>query len=280
MHVQLLQAVQQPELAKETTPDEVDSPTTQRRTVQDRMSSIAPPRRGAISSPLDEAAQHEDLLDEDEKWVLEQPVSQAKVTRLTEEIRDILFRTMPAFRLFQVAGTLSRVKVFDPACRFGLGMTSFKGPFVEKSSWVEVREREFALPIDEYLLKQFTELLVVRSESAPSLQRDPSSITRFVEESALAILEQGGAADVVVLIEPAAGDVDELFMRIGGWWNAPRLAVRGASVQDVTFVHGSIGGLPVLHIYQAPVDEALVCVVDLTDFELVLMDVAVDKDDP
>ena len=45
------------------------------------------------------------------------------------------------------------------------------------------------------------------------------------------------------------------------------------------FLNGQIDGLPVLQIREASVDRALVCVLDLEDYELVLMNASEDKSD-
>ena len=45
------------------------------------------------------------------------------------------------------------------------------------------------------------------------------------------------------------------------------------------FLNGQIDGLPVLQIREASVDRALVCVLDLEDYELVLINASEDKSD-
>ena len=242
------------------------------RSVQDRMSDVAPSSRTTPSRTP------EKMLQPEERYVLEHPVSDARVTALIEAIRSHLDQSMPTFRLFEIVGTRTRRDAYDPTFRFGLGTVSFKGPFVEGSSWAEIRDYEFALSIERFLLSQFAELIAARSESASSLTRRVETIKTFVRRAVAAIRDEGGYADLAVMLEPPGDDVHRPFLYEREWWSGTR-SVRGTPVHDVTFVNGQIGGLPVLSIRDAPVDRALVCVLDLEAYELVLMNVSEDKSD-
>ena len=272
-HGEFLRALQ-PTSSSATSPtqDEGSTPRARPRTVQDRMSEVAPPTRTARSRAPEET------LGPDERYVLEHPVSDAKVTTLVDSIRSHLDRSMPTFRLFEIVGARTRRDVYDPAFRFGLGIVSFKGPFVEDSSWGEDRDFDFALSIERFLLRQFAELIAARGESAGSLRRQAESIKAFVQESAVEIRSQGGYSDLVVILEPGGYDIQRLFMDERGWWDTTH-AFRGTPVHNVMFLDGQIGGLPVLQIREAPVDRALVCVLDLEDYELILMNASEDKSD-
>ena len=261
----------------EEDPAEGSTPRVRPRTVQDRMSEAAPPARTARSRP------HEEILGPDERYVLEHPVSDAKVTALVESIRSHLDRSMPTFRLFEIVGARTPRDVYDPAFRFALDLLSFKGPFVEGSAWAEVRQYEFALRIERFLLRQFAELIAERGKSADALPRQAEDIKAFLRASAAEIRNKGGSADLVVILEPGGDDVQRLFIYergvyARGWWDTPR-TLRGTPVQDVVFLKGQIDGLPVLQIREASVDRALVCVLDLEDYELVLMNASEDKSD-
>ncbi len=247
--------------------------TPRKRTVRDRMSDVAPPAAAALPGVT-----RTELLEPEEVYVLENPVSEARVTSLQGGIRDDLESSMPILRLFEVSGTRTHLRAYEEDLTFGLTHVSFKGPLVEHSSWVEVPEREFALAIDEFLRNQFAELLGARSEEAPTLAREIEEIGGFVVDSKARIQEQGGNADLVVLLEPEGVDVDRLFMYEAGWWDGP-LMIRDTDLQGITYLHGHLGELPVLQIHGAPVDRTLIAIVDLGDYELTLANVDGDKDD-
>ena len=269
--------VLKPTSSSAPSPTQDDGSTPRVRTVQDRLSEVAPPTRTVRSGAPEE------MLDPDERYVLKHPVSDAKVTALVESIRSHLERSMPTFRLFEIVGARTRRDAYDPAFPFSLGLLSFKGPFVEGSSWAEVREYQFAQAIEQFLLRQFADIIAERGKSAGSLPRQGEDIKAYLRESAAEIRNQGGSADLVVILEPGGDDVQRLFMYERGvyaheWWDTPH-TLRGTPVQDVMFLNGQIDGLPVLQIREASVDRALVCVLDLEDYELVLMNVSEDKSD-
>lgn len=251
----------------------VAAPPTSQRTVRDRMSDAPAPNPTSSAKPASL-----DQLEPEERFVLEHPISDHRVAALKEKVRQHLEESMPSFRLFAAAGVRRRELLYDPLQRFGMGLTSFKGPFVEESSWIEVRERQFALAIDRYLLKQFAELLVERHADPAVLGRSPATIQEFVRTARASLVGQGASVDLVVIVEPPNGAIDDLFMLDHTWWDGPRV-VRGQDQRGVTFVHGSIDGLPVLQIHENLADRPLLCVVDLADFELLLGNVTPELDD-
>lgn len=242
------------------------------RTVRDRMSSVAPPP-APQSSPVPE-------LDSSERYVFEHPISPARVERLREGIRQQLDTTMPMFTLTKLAGVRRRREVFDDALRFGLRRLSFKGPFVDGSNWIEVREREFALTIDEFLMKQFGELLVARLNAETIVARTSADIRRFVLEGSTKMRLSGGNPDLLVIVEPRTSDrIERVLLEDRLWWTEPRV-LRGQPLRDLTFVHGAIHGLPTLQIFGLPDDvPPALFVVDMSDFELVLTNIAAEVDD-
>jgi hypothetical protein len=250
----------------------VDDERSPKRSVRDRMSDVPAPR---FSIPTGE--QPLDLLEPNERFVFENPVSDAKVVALRESIRDHLDRSMPTFKLFELVGTRSRLHAYDESFVFGLTHVSFKGPFVDRSSWAEVRDHQFALAIDEYLRHQWAELLAERAQDAPPVARSVESLQRFVEDASDELHRAGGQPDLVVLLEPSEDDVNRLFMHERAWWDAPTV-IRGTDVRDVTYLNGHLGQLPVLQIHGADVERPLLAIVDLSDYELLLANVGESED--
>jgi hypothetical protein len=244
-----------------------------RRTVRDRMSQVAAPPRSPAETDITQ------YLDADERHVLESPVSQARVDGLKSAIRDRLERTMPTFVLFEKVGTRIWASTYLSDLRFGNGLVSFKGPFVDNSSWVEVRDWEFAVALERFLLRQFAELLVERSQDAVAIPRTLEAIRAFARESSTAIGQRGGHPDLLVLLQPEShNEIEELLVHDPQLWGAAQ-EFRGAPLANVTFVLGQVEGLPLLVLNDSLVDDPMLCVADLEDFELFLSRAAEHSDD-
>lgn len=199
-----------------------------------------------------------------ERYVVGQPISEDRVSQLRSGI-ELHLEDQSIRRIFRAAGAYRREQRYDPDARCGFALNTFKGPFVEGSSWGGYSASAFGNSIQDFLLERFFACLTARIEGDTQVLAGSAQVSSFVDVGANAIRHQGGTPDLVVILNSTR----TLGTPLDVWnvldWDPARLQVRGRDIQGTPFISGSLQHLPVLE-FTTDRFPASVHVVDLSDY--------------
>lgn len=241
-------------------------PSSGVKKTEELSASGRPPRLSSRRRPpdQDQVARAIRELPDGEQYVVAQPISEGRVSQLRSGI-ELYLEDQSIRRIFQAAGAYRREQRYDPDSRFGFALNTFKGPFVEGSSWAGYSASAFGSSIQDFLLDRFFACLTARLEGDARVLDGSAEIAKFVDVGASAIRAQGGTPDMVVLLNSTRTlgtplDVWNVFD-----WDPARLQIRGQDIQGTPFISGSLHRLPVLE-FATDKFPASVHVVDLSDY--------------
>ncbi len=212
------------------------------------------------SIPLDQAKlrQAEEALSPDDRAILASPLSEERIRELFAAI-DSARQGSTVRKLFRAAGKYRRKFAFLPDRRYGFTLRSYKGPFVERSSWATGNTSELGRALERYL-----EGLLAVAIGAPesSVAGDWPSVKRFGDE----VWESKRLRnlDLMVLTGKVPDTISLELLRDLDFRGSAN--VRDQPVHDLEVVMGGLPfGIPLLRI-RDPELEPAVCFVDLDGF--------------
>lgn len=232
-----------------------------------RASSTAQPptlssrRRPPGQQALDSAIER---LPREDQHVVQSPVTQERVDELRDGIASYL-RDQSIRRLFELAGSLETSSTSDEDRQFGLGMLTFKGPFVSGSNWAQDRPGVFARAIEDFLMRRFVGCLEARLVSDSRPLGSVSEVKQSIAAATERLVKAGRTPDLIVLITGAdkRGDVRQLLREFD--WRPSEQQLRGEAIGNIDFVRGTLVGLPVLEYRSSEATPSL-HVLDLADY--------------
>lgn len=235
------------------------SPSIEER-LSERPAAPPPPDENAVLVATD-------ALRPEDRFVLQSPVSEARVRELRDGI-DETRASFPMRRLFSAADAYRREHRFDPRLRFGMSTYLFKGPFVDGSNWGKIQPHELAISFEHWLLKRFLELIEYRAKPDTTV-RSAGELLEFVQRAKRSLEETGARPDLIVLQGQMADGIHADMLGMFDWRSPPM--IRGVDVSGTSFVDYPLAELPVLCYFEKDM-APIVSVVDLTDYEYIQTD--------